>query len=330
MLKKSIKFFTKFGLAISLIYWLVTSGKIDFNLLATVFRSPLNIAIFISVMLFVIFLTSLRWKIILEQKSNSKLSVFPIFKLSWIGIFFNSVLPGAVSGDLIKVFYVKDVTPELSKKFLFTSVFFDRIMGLFGLITVGGFFSIINYKPLSILSPSIKKLMHINILFFLIVIASIAILFVAKDLPHAIAKPFRDIKIIGNIVRKLEVIWNDLCLFRNKILIILAYSIAVQGIAMILFWFIVHPYADGDFPFAYTFSLSPLGFISIALPIAPAGLGVGHAVFQNLFELFGIKNGASLFNIYFFLVIITNLTGAIPYLLHKKVSIKEIKEDSSI
>ena len=53
----------------------------------------------------------------------------------------------------------------------------------------------------------------------------------------------------------------------------------------------------------------------MAIPIAPAGIGVGHAVFDTLFGLFGINNGASLFNIYLLAIVAESLTGAIPYLL---------------
>ena len=65
----------------------------------------------------------------------------------------------------------------------------------------------------------------------------------------------------------------------------------------------------------------------MSIPIAPAGLGVGHAAFHTLFGYFGIKDGASLFNIYFIFVIMTNLTGIIPYLLidRKKEPLKNLK-----
>jgi hypothetical protein len=57
--------------------------------------------------------------------------------------------------------------------------------------------------------------------------------------------------------------------------------------------------------------------MTLALPVAPSGLGVGHAIFQKIFELSAIQNGASLFNIYFVISLGVNVLGVIPYLLSK-------------
>ena len=134
-------------------------------------------------------------------------------------------------------------------------------------------------------------------------------------------------KFIGNIIEKLEMIWSDLCSIKNKLIQILLISILVQTITAITFWFIVSPFIAQEFPIQQAMTILPIGMIIISLPIAPAGLGVGHAAFHSLFGYFGIDNGASLFNIYFILVLITNLTGVIQYILSStKKSMKEMEE----
>jgi hypothetical protein len=70
--------------------------------------------------------------------------------------------------------------------------------------------------------------------------------------------------------------------------------------------------------FIQAIAFLPLGLMALALPVAPSGLGVGHAIFQKLFEFSGIENGASLFNIYFIVTLSVNLLGVIPYLLSKR------------
>ena len=318
MLGNIAKNILKFGFALGLIYWLVQSGKLDFSLLKKAFSSPLTVILAISFMLADHFIVAIRLKIILTKKIPDYISTLKIFIANWIGIFFNAVLPGSVTGDLIKIFYLEDIDERLEKKFLLVAVFMDRVIGLLGLISIGGILSLINYSALTSLSSDVKNLIHANIFLFFCVLVTLGILFFFQNIPHAIEKPFRDIKFFWKVVRKLEIIWNDLCLFKNNILKLLGYSIIIQAIAIFIFWFITSPFAEGEFNLITAFTVLPVGMISIAIPIAPGGLGVGHVVFEKLFQYFNISNGADLFNIYFFYVLFTNLTGSIPYFLYKK------------
>lgn len=328
-MKKNIIFnLLKISLATGLIYWLVQSGKLDFDLVAQVLKDPLRVIAIILFMLFDHVVVAYRWRINLHTKAKDIIPIFKVFRANWIGIFFNSVLPGSVSGDIIKIFYVKELDKNLTKKFLFVSVFLDRVIGLFGLISLGGIVSITFYQELVALSPDVEKLIHLNLALFIIVILSFFFIFFLEQVPHKLAAPFRGMKIIGNIMEKLEMIWSDLCSIKDKLFQILIMSILIQAITAITFWFIVSPFIAQEFPLEQAMTILPIGMIIISLPIAPSGLGVGHAAFHSLFGYFGINNGASLFNIYIILVLITNLTGVIPYILSStKKSLKNIEEE---
>ena len=97
----------------------------------------------------------------------------------------------------------------------------------------------------------------------------------------------------------------------------MSLSLLLQALAVVTFWFLTESFAQGEFPISYALSIIPIGFVALAIPIAPSGLGVGHAVFHTILGFIGISNGADLFNIYFFVLISFNLLGAIPYLLTK-------------
>jgi uncharacterized membrane protein YbhN (UPF0104 family) len=71
------------------------------------------------------------------------------------------------------------------------------------------------------------------------------------------------------------------------------------------------------------FTFMPVGFLSTSIPLAPAGLGVGHAVFDSLFSFFGIKNGASLFNLYFLGTVLFALLGLIPYFFRGRNAVEK-------
>jgi uncharacterized membrane protein YbhN (UPF0104 family) len=95
-------------------------------------------------------------------------------------------------------------------------------------------------------------------------------------------------------------------------------STGTQFLNVFSFWIICSPFFEVPLSFQYAFTFIPLGLVSIAIPITPAGLGVGHAIFGTLFSYFGVNNGASLFNLYFLMMISLNLLGTIPYLLSGK------------
>ena len=322
-LKKNI---LKISIGIGLIYWLIQSGKIDLKLLQEAFSSPIRVTFIILMMIVIQAIAAARWRLILEDKTQTRLPFLRILKANWIGMFFNTVLPGAVTGDLVKIFYVTDIDPKLTKKYLVATVFFDRVVGLFGLVIVGGILSIFNYEQLVSKSEDIKPLLFANYVLFGLVIIGVISLFILKDLPNKLAHRVQGVKVIGMIAVKLETIWDGLYSFRKRMIILIIFSIVVQTLAVSLFWFITHPFSTSEFTLNNAFSLVPIGFISIAIPIAPAGLGVGHAVFDKIFQIVDITNGANLFNIYFFYVIASGLTGILPYLLNKdkQIAIKEV------
>ena len=314
----TIKTALKFTLAIGLIYWLVNSGKLDFAILSEVAKEPLKILISAFGMLVVLCLANFRYSAILSHRSEVKIPFFRLLKYNWIGMFFNSVLPGSVSGDFVKIFYIKEEDKSLSNKFMLGTIFIDRVLGLFGLVICLGFFTLFNYFELSSLSQDVKSLLDLNLVLFAAVIIGLFSLFYFQSFPKKISKPFIDLPIFKVIIPKLLSIWDQLCGFRTKMLGLTLISIFLQLLAVIIFWFLTKDFADGDFQIKYALSIVPVGFVAISIPIAPSGLGVGHAVFHSLLGFVGVKNGADLFNIYFFMVLSFNLLGSIPYLFSKK------------
>ncbi|MBT4790200.1 MAG: flippase-like domain-containing protein [Halobacteriovoraceae bacterium] len=318
MQKTIITNLLKFSFAAGLIYWLVTSGKIDFSLLSQLMNKPLTIALIVIALQLDHMLVAFRLKVLIQKRAAKSINFLKLFISNWIGIFFNSVLPGSVTGDLIKIFYIQELDKNLTKKFLLISVLVDRVVGLIGLVLVGGITSLIHYKTLTALSYEVEKLVQVNIALVLGVFLTLGLIFFLPQLPPLISQFFQKKNIMAGLFNKLEEIWNDLCLFRNRLLLLIGLSVLVQSGAVLIFWYLTSPFAQGDFNLTTAFSIMPIGFISIAIPIAPAGLGVGHAVFDKLLGFFSITNGASLFNIYFFIVMFSNLTGVIPYILYPR------------
>ncbi len=325
-----IKTLLKFCFAGAIITWLLRSGRLDFSLITKSFNEGYYWAISLCIIAFNAILSSYRWKILLEIKSGTKLAIRQCIKLTWIGLFFNSFLPGAVTGDFIKLLYAKELSKKFSKTFLITSVLMDRVLGLIGLFFLVGFFSITYYSKVISISPQMSHLMALNFLFFIGIIVFLITLFLPRKIQNTLLTLSLKTPFLGKKIHKtLEQVW---LIGREKksIITCIAMSIFSQFLNVVCFYLLAYQFIGDSLPLPYAFTFIPIGFLAVAIPISPAGLGVGHVAFETLFGYFNISNGASYFNLYFLLMIFTNLFGFFPYVLsHKKHTLAEANQFES-
>ena len=136
MPKRWILNFLKFLLVAGVFIYLYLAGKLDVAKLTKVFDSP---GLFISalfLMLLGTMITVERWRLLLKIQ-NIFISYWRATQLTFIGLFFSTVIPGAVSGDLAKAYYL--VRGQIQKTAPVMSIFFDRLLGLYTLILIAVF-----------------------------------------------------------------------------------------------------------------------------------------------------------------------------------------------
>lgn len=309
-----VKGIFKFCIAFALIYWLVSNGSLDFSLLFKVFNHPYYLVTGLSLVLFAFPLTALRWKLILELKTEKKLNYPPVLGLTWVGAFFSTILPGGVTGDLIKVLYANKLDKNLTKGYLLISVFVDRIFGLISMLIIQGVISLIFYHDLIALSPKIKPLIFFNFSLFIGILFFASSMFLSTNIQNKILLIVDKIPVINSkLNHALSHVW---LIGKDRLLFIkcLTLTLISNSSIILAFYILALPFINQPLPFQYALSFIPLGLITTMIPISPQGLGVGHAMFQELFSYFHINNGASLFNIYFIISVSVNLSGVIPYL----------------
>lgn len=319
MLKTILINLLKLAIAAALIGWLLTSGKLDFKLLARLKDYPVSLLIALGLSVLNFWLISFRWKSILKARSIVNLPLTGLVKITWIGQFFSSVLPGSVSGDLVKILYVQKYEGNFSKKFLLASIFIDRLMGLSGLILLVGLSSVFFSDHILENAPAMKPLLNVNYLLALVVILALTIFTFLHHWKRALLVKMQ-LLLLPGLFEKLIGLWDDLVSIRHHMLKAVALSVLVQFIGVVIFWSLIYPFVGDKMDFVQALAFIPLGLMTLALPVAPSGLGVGHAIFQKLFEFSGIPNGASLFNLYFVVTLVINVMGVVPYLLSKTKS----------
>ncbi|HXH74609.1 MAG TPA: lysylphosphatidylglycerol synthase transmembrane domain-containing protein [Bacteriovoracaceae bacterium] len=300
-----------------LIYWLVSSGKLDFKLLAQLQHYPGSVLIAVMLTIANFCLVSFRWRKILNARAETELPMLGMIQVTWIGQFFSSVLPGSVSGDLVKILYVQKLNTGFSKRFIFASILIDRLMGLSGLILLVGISSLLFSSHILKNAPDMQPLLTMNYALAIMVVITLGLFFFCHDLIRKVLQKLESL-FLRKVWEKVIVLWDDLTAIKGKMMKAVGISLIVQFIAVLTFWSIIHPFVKGTMDFIEALAFIPIGLMTLALPVAPSGLGVGHAIFQKLFQFSGINNGASLFNLFFFVTLSVNLLGAIPYLLNKK------------
>lgn len=314
MAKKIVLNAAKVILAVGLLWWLVDSGKLDWEMLLTLRRYPHRLLLAFAFCFLNLLLVTVRWRFILAARlEGAQAPLRPFFLVNWIGMFFSTVLPGSVTGDVVKVFYVRRRHPELSHAFLLFSCLLDRVMGLTGLILLMGIFSVANYGALMAMSPRLGPLLAFNFLLLAAVVAGLLAYFFMPSGWQARFETWARLR-GGKWPLRVAELWRDLTAVRGRVALAVGISVAVQFLSVVIFYLLVSPQFVTGLSLPMVLSFIPLGFMAIALPISPAGLGVGHAAFDALFGFAGEVGGANFFNMYFVVMLAFNLLGAIPWL----------------
>jgi len=314
-LKKILKNFLKIFIVAATLFYLIQSDRLNFEKL-TLFRdSPGTLLIMFSILaLVVVPMATFRWWLLLRA-IDIHVEARHTFVLTWIGNFFNTALPGAVTGDFVKGYYVIKAQEEKGRTKAFMTLLIDRFVGLFGLIIMAFLALIFNYEIISsqesmhFIAWMIIVLFIGTLIFFMIVIFPFKeehdpFIFLFKSLP---ASSF-SIKIY-TAFKKYQ---NQ----KKTLLLTLLLSLGIHTFITLIFFQIGQLMEIEGMELATQFFLMPIGLITIAIPIAPGGIGVGHAAFESLYQIAGLSGGADVFNIYFIVQLVVFLLGGIPYFIY--------------
>jgi uncharacterized protein (TIRG00374 family) len=271
-------------------------------------------------MMFTMVLGMVRWQWLLKAQGIS-LPFLRTAELTLIGNFFNVALPGAVSGDLVKAFYVgKEVEGQRARAF--GAILFDRVVGLSALVMVSagaltvGFASFVG-------TPLLHGIRVLMILAAAGVISFYAYLFMVREhhdpLLRALKHFEKKIPRVDSVTR----IYLGLRHYHHHPMTVaraLALSIGVHllvGLASL--WF-ARALGDAVTPLVAVYVVVPLGLLVTAVPVAPAGVGTGHAAFFFLFRLIGSQVGPDVYTLYAIAMVLIALIGGVVYLRFKTVA----------
>ena len=321
----ALKIFIAFGI----IYWMIESGMLNFSSL----KNMLNPGPFIlgfALLGSSFFFVTLRWKILLETQ-NTHAKTWPLVKLTLIGTFFNFAVPGGVGGDLVKAFYFyKD--QNSSKALAVSSIAVDRLLGLYTMILMA--ISVMIYDFQHIKTTTVLYKLFIVFCFIFIGFTTVLYLLFTKN-------PFLQKKIqqLLNFLpkkEKFQKLYTSTQLYGHspgRLLQVMWYSLLAQ--VSTIFFLVLAGEVSGlaETSWSTYFLVAPLGFMATAVPISPAGIGVGQAAFYFLFNNYlGYKSelGPTITTAMQIFQLMFGLIGAYFYIQRKDKSVTSVTNDSLV
>lgn len=309
-----MKFLLKIILTLGILYWLVIQNKLDFSLVPKIFDHPINFISALFLAFFQIILCAWRWKLLMAKKFEN-VSYSTILGIQWIGQFFSLVLPGKTSGDLVKIRYVSKSNQDMNWRTLLFIILIDRIIGMTALFFIAGIACLSLVGRSQFVENDLYKIVYVNAVLFITSLGFLIIASLKKNWQQKILFIF-PYHLLGKFFNAL---WS---LNEKKNIIQQAFIVSLfsQVLTIVIFWTINTPFFEKYISISELMILIPIGQLVAALPITPAGLGTGHIAYANIFQYSGHSNGASLYNIYWVVISLSNLGGIVPYFFLKPCS----------
>ena len=310
---------------IALVLYLWQSGAINWAAMAgLVTQWEIALAIIVLLLLDAV---ALGWRLrVLLDPLGFHIPLLSAFRLTMIGVFFNSCLPGATGGDLVKIYYATEGNPGRATE-VGTIVLLDRAVGMFALMVLP--LLLLPFFPdLSAKSAALRAVLW-TVAGIAAAIVTGTLMFFSERLRKSAAVEWAIRRL--PLGRYIGIIYDTLHAYRahpsplfNAVGIsLLAHTLTVS-IAM-LSALATHP---GEFAWKMCVVI-PIGFAANALPVTPGGLGVGEAAFSKLFALAGMSSGAEALLGWRVLTLLISPLGLVYYLQGRKRFVHDVEDESA-
>lgn len=316
------------------IIWLISRIITSIVVLIFIFLSPdinikrvffsikdmnrLWLSIAVATYFMVVLIGSLRWQILLRSH-GIKITYSHSLRFTFIGLFFNNLMPSLTGGDVIKGYYIVKSTSKKAEAV--TTILLDRVLGVFALLFYGLFGALLALRFPQMRKPSLIILG----MFFIGVICALCVFI------PGIGKHFKFITRIfgkGKLREFINNVFEALAFYRHRwkrLIYCILLSLVVQGLMIFLNFEIAMILGMKNVGLGLFFLVIPVVSIISSIPISFAGWGVGEYAYKGLFSLIpGVQaNSAVALSITLRLILfIWSLIGLPVYLMHKHEEIE--------
>jgi len=231
--------------------------------------------------LLAITLISIRW-VWLLRVHQVQISVFQAVKLTFLGFFYNNVMPGGVGGDLLKGWYITQHSDRNRRIEAAVTVFVDRMVGLMGMILLALFASCFAGPEMSYNGIQIRWIVWL-------IFAGMSLVLVIF-LSHRIRK----LLLVGKYLEKfsffhrIQQVDDAIQIYRKHLSVIFLSVVltwVVQSLTIVSIWILTRALGLNHVQFTQCLIIMPIVWlIGAAIPV-PGGLGIIENSVKYLFAV---------------------------------------------
>lgn len=302
-------------IAVALLIYLARSGAIDWSAVGRWSRTWWLMPTLIALACFGTVLEALRLGFVCRSQSI-RVSLVEGVRLVLVAMFFGTVVPGGTGGDVLKIYYLVSAHRGRAVE-VATVLLAERAIAMVVLLALVCGLGALNHSLLAT-HPGLATLVGI---------AAIALVAVLAGAAAISSQWVRDSRFYRFVTQRLP-LGGWVARGADALRLLRGHSTAVGGtfviatlsqLAMAFTFLIIASVTLPDADPKATPLLALLGMFANALPITPAGLGVGEAAFDQLFLRVDVEGGASLMIAWRIALIPLYAAGGILYAVGRRV-----------
>ncbi|WP_130471235.1 lysylphosphatidylglycerol synthase transmembrane domain-containing protein [Candidatus Magnetaquicoccus inordinatus] len=311
-------------IACGLLLWIWQQGILDPKLLWHGMVHVETWSVGIAINLLIISLGAVRWHLLLRGQ-GCRLGFSWLHKLTYATTFFNSVVPGVVGGDVLRIVYLLRHLPPEQQMVAGLTVLFDRLLGLYSMFVLA-FLAALFLQEALLVSRSGTVLFYL-LLAILLLVPLLAVLLLCLFsrisalgwLPQLAQRAWLRYLPVHKLLAAIELLrsqWRQtLFSFFQAVLL----SLFCQLLAV---WVLIRVSATldlGSTALQNYLLAAPIAWIANMLPLSPGGLGIGEIAFAQVCQWLQPEAVVALLVTAFLLArllqILASLPGIIAYFL---------------
>lgn len=235
--------------------------------------------------LFGISLSVLRWKAIISYEID-QFSFATLFKLYFIGIFYNVVIPGSISGDVVRAY--KTSKSGDGSVGLFVSVPLERITGLIAL-TIIMIFSVL------FLFDDLPNVLVLQLLLVIAVIWGALLMVISNRTANLLVRVVERSPLRGySLTETINRVSTEVQKLRDVRLLVTTVGFSVGFFVCTFFITYFIALAVGvHIPLLFLAAVLPIVTIITVVPITYVGLGIREGLYVYFFGFVGVDPGTA-------------------------------------
>ena len=271
---------------------LIVKGYLDLDSMAVFLKDIPAVFLTITLEMTVLALSLTRWHLILRA-IGLRIDFFETVRIGMIGQFFSIAIPGTVSGDVVKCVYVAKLARGKTGV-VFSSVLLDRLLGFAAMVFLAvtslllwALFAENDINQMnSTLSLEFNYIKNVQ----LAVVLTLSLFIVFFVTPTSLKS--RAHLFLRETYQAIREFSRDRRALVYTVSLSLLMHILNACILLVVAYSVYAPPPWGDITPGLFITASMIGLAAMAIPITPAGLGVGQAAFSGIFFLLGAPDPA--------------------------------------